>query len=95
MMFTATPSRASSTACAWRSWWREPAADSGLSRELAQLVASSDRGPAPAAGRTVDHAEQWADWHGHAVSHPRSEALASERVDPGLAALVTLAVTDK
>jgi hypothetical protein len=73
----------------------EPPANPGVSGELAKLTASGSCGPTPPASGAVDDAEQRADRQRNAVSQPRGELLEAERVHPGFATLVALAVTDQ
>jgi hypothetical protein len=48
----------------------EPASDSCVEREVAQLDPCGAIGPRPAAGWAVDHAEQRPDRQSHAISEP-------------------------
>jgi hypothetical protein len=65
---------------------REPAADAGGRREVAQRGASRRCGPRPASRRTTDYAEERSDWHCDAELEPRVEMLPAPAVHTDLAA---------
>ena len=95
-MLTATPSRASSTACARRSWWgANRRRDAGVDGELAQFGAGGGGGPAAATGGAVDDTEQRSRRQLGPVDAPGVELLEAEPVHAGLAALVALAMADQ
>src|SRR5262249_14797528 len=96
MMLMPTLSRASSTACACRSWWganrrRTPAATASC-RSSARAAVAAQRRP-----RVWPSITQNSGPGGQQLSVrlPVSELLKAELVHPGLAALVALAVTDQ
>jgi hypothetical protein len=74
---------------------REPPPDAGVDGERAQFGSSGGRGPAAAAGGSVDDAEQRSGRQQHAVCQPGGELFEPELVHSGLAALVTFAVADQ
>src|SRR6476659_6669600 len=83
--FSGAPSRASSTAWAWRSWCGAKAApDSGLGREPAELDADVGARPGPPAGRAVDDAEQRADRELEAGGEPGRELFPAPGVPADL-----------
>ncbi len=91
MTFSGTPSRAISTAWAWRSWW-------GAKRRRTPAVTAScrerraDRGgcPWPPRGWSVDDAQQRADGQLHPAFQPGLELLPAPAVHARLAALAAL-----
>ena len=92
MTINGTPSRATSTACAWRSWWgREAATHAGLCGDVAELRAHGGVRPRPPAGRTGDDAKQRSDWELGADVKPRLELLPGPLVHSDLAAPAALA----
>ncbi len=74
---------------------RESAPDSPLGREGTQFGAGGCGGPGPAAGGSVDHAQQPTDRQHDAVSQPCVELLEPEPVHAGLASLIAFAVSDQ
>ena len=95
MMLSGTPSRASSRACAWRSWC-------GAKRRLTPARAASRRNsadggarPRSPAGRAVDDAEQRPDRQLGAGVQPRPQLLPAPVVHADLAAAAALAVADQ
>ena len=93
IMLTGTPSRASSTACAWRSWCgakrrRIPAWAASRRNSTAHVGAR----PGPPAGRAVDDAEQRPDRELDAGGEPRAQLLPAPGVHADLAAAAALAV---
>src|SRR6188472_1199953 len=90
MTTNGTPSRAISTACAWRSWCgakrrRTPASDA------AQFRTGGAGCPRPTACRTVDDAEQRSDRQLDPGLEPWFELLPRPVVHPDLAAPAALA----
>src|SRR4051812_42874356 len=87
-----TPSRAISTACAWRSWCgAKPHA--GLAGDAAQLGAGGGGRPGPPAGGAVDDAEQRADRQLDPRLEPCFELLPAPVVHAELAAAAALAAS--
>jgi hypothetical protein len=92
MTISGTPSRAISTACAWRSWCgakrrRTP----GLAGDAAQFRAGGAGCPRPSARWAVDDAEQRSDRQLYAGLEPWFELFPGPVVDAHLAAAVALA----
>lgn len=69
--------------------------DAGFEREPPELGARRRARPRPAAGRTVDDAEERSDRHPGASDDPGAKLLPTPVVHAGLAALAALAVADE
>ena len=70
-------------------------ADAGRECEVAQLNACGAVRPRPAAGWTVDHAEQHPDRELHSVSQPWLDRRPRPGIHPDLAPAIVLAVPDQ
>src|SRR6266511_1423776 len=96
MMLSATPSRASSSACAWRSWCgakrRLTPARGGEPAELGADRGGRPRSPARGA---VDDAEQRPDRQLSPGVQPRQQLLPAPLVHADLASSPSLAVADQ
>src|SRR5688572_17757504 len=90
MTISGTPSRAISTACAWRSW-RKASPHAGLAGDAAQLSAGGGGRPRPPARGAVDDAEQRSDRELDPRFEPGRELLPGPVVDADLAAPAALA----
>jgi len=75
--------------------WRKPPPDTGIGREVTQLGARGGDGPRPAAGRSIDYAEQRSDWQRDPVGQPRVQLLKSPLIHAGLAPLIALAMANQ
>src|SRR5215216_3291074 len=96
MMFKATPSWASSTAWAWRSWCgANRRADSGVGREAVKLEAHTGTGPAAAAGGAIDDAEQRPDRQLGTRGEPGAQLFPAPGVHADLAPSAALALADE
>jgi len=73
----------------------EPAPDARGGGEVTELGARGGGRPRPAAGGSVDHAQQRTDRQRDAVRQPRVELLKAPLVHPGLASLIALAMADQ
>lgn len=94
MTLRGTPSRAISTACAWRSWWGgEASSDAGGGGGAPELLADGGGCQVAAAGRSVDHAKQGTDGQFDTVGQPWPELVPAPLVHADLAAFVVFAVT--
>src|SRR3954471_13261658 len=94
MMFSGTPSRASSSAWAWRSWCaakrrRTPA------RAATELAAHGGARPRSSAGRAVNAADQRPDRQLEPRVQPRPQRLPAPPLHPDLASAAALAVADQ
>ena len=96
MMFSGTPSRASSSSSAWRSWC---GANLRLTpapgREAPELAADGGARPRPPARRAVDDAEQRPNRQLGACAQPRPQLFPAPVVHPDLASASALAVADE
>src|SRR5215218_7311785 len=92
MTISGTPSRAISTACAWRSWCGAKHRRTPASRATrAQLAARGGGRPPPSARGAVDDAEQRPDRQLNAHVEPGRELFEGPVVHPDLAAAAALA----
>src|SRR5829696_4608386 len=94
MTISGTPSRAISTAWAWKLVRRTPP-HAGLARHVPQLGARGGGRPCPPAGRAVDDAEQRSDRQLDARLEPRRELFPGLVVHADLAAPAALAAADE
>src|SRR4051812_35743941 len=96
MTISGTPSRAISTAWAWRSWWgakrRRTPARAAVWRKL---LAGRGRRPAAAPGRAGEHAQQRADGQPDADVQPLLELLPGPVVHADFPAATALASADE
>src|SRR5215207_6002858 len=96
MTISGTPSRAISTAWAWRSWCGgEASPHAGPVGEAAELRAGGGGRPRPASRRSADDAEQRSDRQLDARLDPGRELFEGPVVHSDLAAAAALATADE
>ena len=96
MTISGTPSRAISTACAWRSLvWRKASPHASLAGDAAQLGAGGGGRPRPSARSAGHDAERWPDRQLDPRLQPRLKLLPGPVIHTDLAAAATLAASDQ
>src|SRR5437667_9514686 len=95
MMFSGTPSRASSSACVWRSWCGANRRLTRRERRAGGTRSGPQRAITVARGRAVDDAEPRAARQLEAGGQPRAQLLPAPLVHPDLAPAAALALAHK